>query len=244
MAVHGARQLHDARQAGTDWRLSDQSHLVERALKERAKAIALLGLVGAAVVVLVVARMRVHPTARRKVPATAPASAVQLARLEAELGSLREDVARLRRASQFGNKAMPSAFTPAAEPEPPAATGAEEAIEQREPAEQLAVMQEVRASEAPDAGWARRKEADISVAFDKLRTAGTRLLSVGCRASVCRFEYEHDDDSARSRFRPAMLADPAFNNADTFFLATDERALHFVSFVSRDGMPLPAPPRD
>ncbi|QRN93515.1 hypothetical protein JRI60_30560 [Archangium violaceum] len=185
----------------------------------------------------------------------------QQAELEATRRELREATralgeqrAQLERLSR--DVARPPVFAPgqtqALPTEPPASgDGVERPVSPAPPdhpappseQEVVANLEEAVHAEPGDPQWSRQAEELARARLARILTT-SRLESVHCGASLCRLETSHPNQEELEQFREQVLMAPEpvlWNGASYSSVQGDARAgtLVTVSYVAREGMPLP-----
>ncbi len=131
----------------------------------------------------------------------------QLTQLRADLAALREEVRALRQTAGQSNvverEREPDAEDENLDPE----WAAEQELE-REQSIIEARMQGLAAeleSQQPDAAWASHAGTTLWQALASQDLAGTTVAGLDCRATLCRLDFNHEDEASRNRFLQITL---------------------------------------
>jgi hypothetical protein len=190
-------------------------------------------------------------------PTVTDPQALRIAELQAEIARLRRELAdhgaRERRA-QTAAAPRPviaaCSSAPALTVSPPCGpVKADARVDPPEPPDPIApedFILEAFAAEADDARWARATEGQLqSKIADRLPT-GSSVDSVECRSVLCRVTTVHRSQDAIDAFQLQAFKEESTRvwggDAFTYIESEDEGGeLAVVSYVAREGHPLPSP---
>lgn len=183
--------------------------------------VAALAVAGAAY--LVIDRPSPTPAAPAPVAHPAPRAAPS-----GEVAALRAEVAQVRAALPRTAPDAPALDDP--QPAPPEAAAPDPAR-----------LDELVDTEAYDSSWSGDTERAIAAVIET-DAAGSELIDVTCRTSLCRVVVKHADEPTQLAFLGRVLPSPAFHAAgfaQRFTDPDDPSDVRTVVFLARGDQPLP-----
>ncbi len=101
-------------------------------------------------------------------------------------------------------------------------------------------------SEVTDLKWATPEQTRLRNSYDTVSPAGSMLLDLGCRSTLCRIEVSHVDGIAQERFVAALAPLGLFSNdgiSGMVFHQGSKAELRSVYFIAREGHDLSVAPQ-
>lgn len=168
-------------------------------------------------------------------------SSEALQTMRRDLDGLEAEIARLRSQSASpATKPTPVAREASSDEPDNDASRREAPPPRRDPAEVFQKLDDHIAREAKDSAWGTATETVITSAFGTEALAGSSLLFVECRSTVCRVEVAHQDARARARFLEDVRNVPPFDrSAGAVRPDGDPTSNRTVLYMAREGQRLP-----
>lgn len=95
--------------------------------------------------------------------------------------------------------------------------------------------------EGVDFQWSRATEARIGEALRSERMAGSSLINVECRRSLCRLDVAHTDGVAQDQFFEVLPLMPPFDTEGFLKRSADSERPQTRVYIARAGRTLPRP---
>lgn len=176
----------------------------------------------------------------------------KLETLDARLSALSAtDAARRKAALEPGRlhsraaAAPPAAMSPPGQPETAPRATEDKARPPMEPADVRARLDKLFVTESADPAWGAQASATAQTRLAEILPQSSRLRSIECRASMCRFETAHQDPESYRQFLTSAFQDPATKlwNGGGFSTPLSDHdeggRVVTVAFLAREGQSLP-----
>jgi hypothetical protein len=102
------------------------------------------------------------------------------------------------------------------------------------------VMEEVHVRRPRDERWTRETQDALNERVAEPEYAGSRVVAVDCKETLCKITLGHDDEEAWTKFRSAFKKEPFRTSA---FFSFNPETRQSAIYVAQKGVDLPRVPR-